>query len=220
MQYLAKVQKKAFLGGAELQLLAEQTSDSTWTLLAAERMVETTRLLAFQEGNLVLVEIDSLNQITSVQDATAWVLGLVEHYLTYGVTPEALEQEIERAERWRQSLTLKSQEVDRRALETAARRDEIQELERSLKQEREELETRWEALQQIQADAPPPAEGSAALSRLRQGRRTIESQVGGAVAFLPDQIEARRRRWSPGLGAVFNGDLAPDGQQIQTHDPF
>ena len=155
MQYLAKVQKKAFLGGAELQLLAEQT----WTLLAAERMVETTRLLAFQEGNLVLVEIDSLNQITSVQDATAWVLGLVEHYLTYGVTPEALEQEIERAERWRQSLTLKSQEVDRRALETAARRDEIQELERSLKQEREELETRWEALQQIQADAPPPAEG-------------------------------------------------------------
>jgi ABC-type uncharacterized transport system permease subunit len=159
MQYLAKVQKKAFLGGAELQLLAEQTSDSTWTLLAAERMVETTRLLAFQEGNLVLVEIDSLNQITSVQDATAWVLGLVEHYLTYGVTPEALEQEIERAERWRQSLTLKSQEVDRRALETAARRDEIQELERSLKQEREELETRWEALQQIQADAPPSAEG-------------------------------------------------------------
>jgi ABC-type uncharacterized transport system permease subunit len=159
MQYLAKVQKKAFLGGAELQLLAEQTSESTWTLLAAERMVETTRLLAFQEGNLVLVEIDSLNQITSVQDATAWVLGLVEHYLTYGVTPEALEQEIERAERWRQSLTLKSQEVDRRALETAARRDEIQELERSLKQEREELETRWEALQQIQADAPPPAEG-------------------------------------------------------------
>ena len=128
-------------------------------LLAAERMVETTRLLAFQEGNLVLVEIDSLNQITSVQDATAWVLGLVEHYLAYGVTPEALEQEIERAERWRQSLTLKSQEVDRRALETAARRDEIQELERSLKQEREELETRWEALQQIQADAPPPAEG-------------------------------------------------------------
>lgn len=159
MQYLAKVQKKAFLGGAELQLLAEQTSESTWTLLAAERIVETARLLAFQEGNLVLVEIDSLNQITSVQDATAWVLDLVEHYLVYGVTPEALGQEIERAERWRQSLTLKSQEVDRRALETAARRDEIQELERSLKQEREELETRWEALQQMQADAPPPGEG-------------------------------------------------------------
>jgi len=155
MQYLAKVQKKAFLGGAELSLLVEQTSESTWALLPSERIVETTRLLAFQEGNLVLVELDSLNQIVAVQDATAWVLGLVEHYLAYGVTPEALEQEIERAERWRQSLTLKSQEVDRRALETAARRDEIQELERSLKQEREELETRWQALQQIQAEGQP-----------------------------------------------------------------
>lgn len=152
MQYLAKVQKKAFLGGAELLLLAEQTSESTWTRLPSERIVETTRLLAFQEGNLVLVDLDNLNQIVAVQDATPWVLGLVEHYLTYGVTPEALEQEIERAERWRQSLTLKSQEVDRRALETAARRDEIQELERSLKQEREELETRWQALQQMQAE--------------------------------------------------------------------
>ncbi|MBD1874668.1 hypothetical protein H6F75_14345 [Nodosilinea sp. FACHB-131] len=152
MQYLAKVQKKAFLGGAELLLLAEQTSESTWARLPSERIVETTRLLAFQEGNLVLVDLDNLNQIVAVQDATPWVLGLVEHYLAYGVTPEALEQEIERAERWRQSLTLKSQEVDRRALETAARRDEIQELERSLKHEREELETRWQALQQMQSE--------------------------------------------------------------------
>lgn len=152
MQYLAKVQKKAFLGGAELLLLAEQTSESTWMPLTSERILETTRLLAFQEGNLVLIELDNLNQIMSVQDATPWVLGLVEHYLAYGVTPEALEQEIERAERWRQSLTLKSQEVDRRALETAARRDEIQELERNLKQEREELENRWQALEQIKTD--------------------------------------------------------------------
>lgn len=152
MQYLAKVQKKAFLGGAELLLLAEQTSESTWTPLSSERMVETTRLLAFQEGNLVLVELDNLNQIAAVQDATPWVLGLVKHYLAYGVTPEALEQEIERAERWRQSLTLKSQEVDRRALETAARRDEIQELERSLKQEREELEIRWQALEKLKQE--------------------------------------------------------------------
>jgi hypothetical protein len=44
---------------------------------------------------------------------------------------------------------LKSQEVDRRALETAARRDEIQELERNLKQEQEELERRWQDLHQM-----------------------------------------------------------------------
>ena len=46
---------------------------------------------------------------------------------------------------------MKSQEIDRRALETAARRDEIQELERNLKQEQEALERRkveLEALEQ------------------------------------------------------------------------
>ncbi len=146
MQYLAKVHKKAFLGGAELALLAVRTSEDTWERIQTERLVETTRLLAFQEGNLVLVELDGLNQITAVEDAIPWLLDVVEQYLSYGMTPSALEQEIERAERWRQSLTLKSQEVDRRALETAARRDEIQELERNLKQEREELEQRWEVL--------------------------------------------------------------------------
>jgi predicted RNase H-like nuclease (RuvC/YqgF family) len=87
--------------------------------------------------------------VLAVEDAIPWVLTLVEQYLAYGITPAALEQEIERAERWRQSLTLKSQEVDRRALETAARRDEIQELERNLKQEREELEHRWQDLRHL-----------------------------------------------------------------------
>jgi hypothetical protein len=144
MHYLAKVHKKAFLGGAELTLLAVQSSDTVWERLAKERLVDTPQLLAFPEGSLVLVEVDGSNQVLDVEDAIPWVLTLVEQYLAYGITPAALEQEIERAERWRQSLTLKSQEVDRRALETAARRDEIQELERSLKQEREELERRWQ----------------------------------------------------------------------------
>lgn len=148
MQYLAKVQKKAFLGGAEIALLAVRTADATWERMPKERLIETSRMLAFAEGSLVLVEVDGLNQITGVEDAIPWVLNLVEQYLTYGVTPEALEQEIERAERWRQSLTLKSQEVDRRVLETAARRDEIQELERNLKQEQQELEQRWAEINQ------------------------------------------------------------------------
>ena len=155
MHYLAKVQKKAFLGGAELTLLAVQSSDTVWERLAKERLVDTPQLLAFPEGSLVLVEVDGSNQVLEVEDAIPWVLTLVEQYLTYGITPAALEQEIERAERWRQSLTLKSQEVDRRALETAARRDEIQELERNLKQEQEELERRWQNLHQLK-DPPYP----------------------------------------------------------------
>jgi hypothetical protein len=151
MQYLAKVQKKAFLGGAELLLLAQRQDETAWELLTSERIVETSSLIAFQEGHLVLVILDGLNQIEQVEDATPWVLTLIEQYLAYGVTPQSLEQEIERAERWRQSLTLKSQEVDRRALETAARRDEIQELERKLKLEQEQLEYRWSELASLEA---------------------------------------------------------------------
>jgi small-conductance mechanosensitive channel len=142
-------------------LLAEQTSPLTWERITTERIVETAKLISFQEGNLVLVEVNNLNQVASIQDAVPWVLELVEQYLSYGMTPEALEQEIERAERWRQSLTLKSQDVDRRALETAARRDEIQELERNLKQEREELEARWQALEERESEVTPPAETEA-----------------------------------------------------------
>lgn len=150
MQYLAKVHKKAFLGGAELLLLAQQTSDTIWERILEEKLIETTQIIGFQEGQLVLVQLDALNQLKTVEDATPWVLYLVDQFLAYGITPQSLEQEIERAEQWRQSLTLKSQEVDRRALETAARRDEIQELERNLKQEREALEARWAELEALE----------------------------------------------------------------------
>ncbi|MCG8366612.1 MAG: hypothetical protein MJA27_25175 [Pseudanabaenales cyanobacterium] len=142
MHYLAKVQKKAYLGGAELQLLACQTSQYIWELLSQEQVIKTSGIVAFNEGALVLVKFSSTNQLEAVQDASDWVLELVAQYLTRGITPEFLEQEIERAEQWRQSLTLQSQEVARRVLETAARRDEIQELEKKLKLEREELERR------------------------------------------------------------------------------
>ena len=142
MHYLAKVQKKAYLGGADLQLLAYQASQYIWEVISEERMIKTSGIVAFNEGALVIVELSSTNQLEAVKDASDWVLELVSQYLTRGITPEFLEQEIERAEQWRQSLTLQSQEVGRRVLETAARRDEIQELEKKLKLEREELERR------------------------------------------------------------------------------
>lgn len=143
MQYLAKVDRASYLGGAVLKLLAKQIQACLWEKLAQETVAETEGVLGFNEGALVLVQLDEETaQITTVEDATPWVLSLVDSFLTRGITPDFLEQEVERAERWRQSLTLESQEVERRALETAARRDEIQELEKSLKIERAELERR------------------------------------------------------------------------------
>lgn len=154
MYYLAKVSRASFLGGATLQLLAKQIKDYLWERLPQEREIETDLVVGFNEGTLVLAQMNEAgNQVTAVEDATAWVMGLVDAFLVRGITPEFLEQEVERAEQWRQSLTLQSQEVERRALETAARRNEIQELEKNLKTERAELERR-------EAELPSAPDGS------------------------------------------------------------
>ncbi|MBD1862591.1 MULTISPECIES: hypothetical protein [Trichocoleus] len=140
MLHLAQVQKKGFLGKAELQLLARQKSETTWVLAAKEDVVLSAEAHAFGEGTLVLVEVSEDRQVANVQDATEWVLELVQKYLIAGLTPALLQQEAERAEQWRQSLTLQSQELGRRTLEVEARREQIQELEENLKREKQELE--------------------------------------------------------------------------------
>lgn len=140
MLHLAQVQKKGFLGKAELRLLARQKSETTWALAAEEDAILSAEANAFGEGALVLVELTEDRQVTSLQDATGWVLDLVQKYLIAGLTPALLQQEVERAEQWRQSLTLQSQELGRRTLEVEARREQIQELEENLKREKKELE--------------------------------------------------------------------------------
>jgi hypothetical protein len=152
MQYLAKVEKASFLGNATLQLLAHKIDRYLWERLADDRQIEMETAIGFTEGALVLVTLDTDDAtVKSIQDAVPWVLDLMDTFLVRGITPGFLEEEVERAEQWRQSLTLESQEVDRRALEAAARRDEIQELEKSLKLEQAELERREAELQEREA---------------------------------------------------------------------
>ncbi|HEY9750080.1 MAG TPA: hypothetical protein V6C63_15450 [Allocoleopsis sp.] len=154
MLHLAQVQKKGFLGKAELRLLARQKSETTWALAAEEDAVLSAEANAFGEGALVLVELAEDRQVTSLQDATGWVLDLVQKYLIAGLTPALLQQEVERAEQWRQSLTLQSQELGRRTLEVEARREQIQELEENLKREKKELEALAQQLKVSLQDEP------------------------------------------------------------------
>jgi len=143
MRYLAKVERASFLGNAVLQLLARQIDEYLWEKLPKEKTIETDIAPGVGDGAMVLVAIEEdVFQVTDIEDATPWVMMLLDQFLSQGITPEFLAKEAERAEQWRQSLTLESQEVERRALETAARRDEIQELERTLKIARQELEQR------------------------------------------------------------------------------
>lgn len=153
MLHLAQVQTTDAGGKTSLQLLAQQTSEYSWTVLAAPETVLTI-VNDYQGGSLILVELSDTGEILSAEPATAWLLNLIEQYLSSGITPSLLEQEAQRAEQWRQSLTLQSQELGRRSLEMEARRDQIQDLEENLKKEKTQLElmatetqARWSQIQ-------------------------------------------------------------------------
>ncbi|WP_421656573.1 hypothetical protein [Leptothermofonsia sp. ETS-13] len=141
MLYLAQVQKKGFLGKAGLLLLARQKSENAWAVMTEEEIVLSTEAGSFGEGVLVLVELSNSRQVLSIKDAKDWILDIIQKFLVTGITPAFLQQETERAEQWRQSLTLQSQELGRRALELEARREQVQELEEKLKREKKTLET-------------------------------------------------------------------------------
>ncbi len=168
MLHLAQVQKKGYLGKAGLHLLATQKSENIWVVNAEEEVILASEANVYSENMLVLVELSNTQQILSIQDAKDWVVDLVQKFLINGITPAFLHQETERAEQWRQSLTLQSQELDRRALELEARREQIQSLEEDLKREKKQCESLSQQLEaKIQeldrASAPldePPKDAS------------------------------------------------------------
>lgn len=140
MLYLAQVQKQGMTGKAGLRLLAYERSEYTWSLITHEDVVPATEAMNLGEGRLVLAELTATRQVVSIEDAKDWVLEIVKEFLSRGITPAFLDQEKERAEQWRQSLTLQSQELDRRALELEARREQVQALEESRKREKPQPE--------------------------------------------------------------------------------
>jgi hypothetical protein len=151
MLHLAQIQQHNLSEQPELLLLAAQGSEDAWTVLTGEVLLPPDQSGHFRPSQLVLADISDDHQVVAVKDAQSWVVDLVERYLGNGITPAFLEKETERAEQWRQSLTLQSQELDRRALEMEARREQIQELEESLKRERRELELERDRIQALKA---------------------------------------------------------------------
>ncbi len=151
MLYLAQVQSQEVLGETALQLLAFQNADDTWAILAEQSVLTLSRdcvhnpnnslVNALNEGVLVLADIRENGEVLHMRSAANWVLELVDKYLTTGFTPDFLQLEAQKAEKWRQSLTLQSQELSRRSIEVEARREQIQNLEAKLQQEKQLLES-------------------------------------------------------------------------------
>ncbi|MBF2009402.1 hypothetical protein ACF3DV_21610 [Chlorogloeopsis fritschii PCC 9212] len=136
MLYLAQVHKNEFLDQLQLRLLARQEAEHIWAIIPEEAFILLGTSKNLAEKLLVLVELSPTGDIEKLEEATNWVLEMVKTYLTTGITPEFLRQETERAEQWRQNLTLQTQDLARRSLELEARREQIQALEESLKREK------------------------------------------------------------------------------------
>jgi len=142
MLYLAQVSQQGETGEISLLLLARQKSAHHWVLPSNQNTVSVSPdSCAYDAGVLVLVDLTREFKVESIQDAKDWVLDLIKKYLVAGINPNVLQEEAARAEEWRKELTLKTQDLARRALELETRRDQIQELEKKLEIERQQLES-------------------------------------------------------------------------------
>ncbi len=136
MLYLAQVHKNEFLEQHQLRLLARREAENLWKIIPEEAFILLGKGKPMNEKLLLLVELSPTGEIEKLEDATNWVLHLIQIYLSNGITPDFLQQETERAEHWRQSLTLQNQDLARRSLELEARREQIQALEESIKRDK------------------------------------------------------------------------------------
>ncbi|MDX2213088.1 MAG: hypothetical protein SFY66_07350 [Oculatellaceae cyanobacterium bins.114] len=195
MLYLAQVHTKDVDGKTSLKLLAQHQSEHAWEVLPQPEVVYSVEASDYSEGVLVLVELSATQQVKSIENATPWILTIVEQYLSLDVTPALLEQEVQRAEQWRQSLTLQSQELGRRSLEMEARRDQIQELEENLKQDRKQLEllaTETEARrEQIQAAEEALKRERNQIAEIEENLRHEKKQLELLVAELKANVNHR-----------------------------
>jgi response regulator RpfG family c-di-GMP phosphodiesterase len=154
MRHLAQVQRAETSQPTVLRLLAVQKAEYTWAILPTplDLTFDGASLAShYHHQSLVLVDLSDTQEIQHVEEALPWILQIVDEYLTKGLSPTTLQEEVERAEQWRQSLTLRDQELGRRTLELEARRDQIQELEKNLQEGKERLEAMAAQLQ-----AKPP----------------------------------------------------------------
>ncbi len=141
MLHLAQVEKIPASGKIRLRLIAQQRSEYAWAMTPGQEFVPFDEPTEYGEGALVLATLSDTQQIVHLESADRWIIDIIQTFLRSGVTPAFLQEESARAEQWRQNLTLQSQDLDRRALELEARREQIEQLEETLKREKKQMES-------------------------------------------------------------------------------
>ena len=153
MLHLAQVQKNPTSGNRELQILAYQVDKSVWKL-DESTVIPLQDSISFPEGTLVLWDKNSdNNSLSNLQPATDWILNLIQKYLNKDtVDSQLVASEQAKIEQWRQEITVQNLELNRRFLEIETRREQLQELEQSLKQDREKLQSWAASLQKKESE--------------------------------------------------------------------
>ena len=140
MLYLAQVEIHPNSEEIQLKILARQESEYIWSVDRCETIL-LAKESSLCQGVLVLVEIGSDRQVISIQNAREWILSILQQHLTKNaINPQFIESEQSKVEKWRQEITARNLELNRRALEIETRREQLQELEHELKRDREELD--------------------------------------------------------------------------------
>ena len=154
MQYLAELQKTqaAFgLGGnSSVRLLARNTGENVWQSITNEQVLsiqDSSQAKDFKDGQMVIAEITSSNQVQSIQDASKKIVNILQAFSRSQDKYKSAEEEVEQ---WKQSLNFQSQELHRREQELEhkeqelehldARKLEIEDLESKFAKERSEIE--------------------------------------------------------------------------------
>jgi len=154
VQYLAELQKTqaAFgLGGnSSVRLLARNTGENIWQSITNEQVLsvqDSSQAKDFKDGQMVIAEITSSNQVQSIQDASKKIVNILQAFSRSQDKYKSAEEEVEQ---WKQSLNFQSQELHRREQELEhkelelehldARKLEIEDLESKFAKERSEIE--------------------------------------------------------------------------------
>ena len=146
MLNLAQVTKQLASGQLELQVIASQRADESWEVVDSDALpIPENMVLA--EGVLVLLERASDQRISSIKPVKDWILEILKIHLGRDNSSQLVAAEKLKIEKWRQEMTVQNLELNRRFLEIETRREQLQELEQTLKQEQERLQLLAQKLQ-------------------------------------------------------------------------
>ena len=133
MLYLAQVKNSFNQDTIDLQLIAHQQANLSWSICDPE-IITLPNYNFLNEGVLVLVNVEDNRDVVDLKEAKDWILTLINIYLnSESLSLEKLEKEKTKLEEWKQELTSEQQKITQDRLELETRLEQLQELEDNLK---------------------------------------------------------------------------------------